>query len=653
MSPLVVQQLRAGAGTLAALVVLVLPLLMTGAAQAEPGGAEPAPTADVNLDWATLGLEPEIYLSPNATSTFTVQVPEGLSAARLRGTINAPMNVNAGYLEIDTADGDLLATVDLPPPTQPATPLDVDISAAPVLSSAVELAITLRTLDTADRFCGPLQQVMLSDLSTVFAGTAAPADTIATFFPPVLQRVAIFTPEDADAGEQQAALTLVSTLTRLYHPQPVAITVDSVRRGLPPPPAGDLARAILVEAGDTAGMSVENAGTPGAYLRVAGTGDELTTQVSLLVNQLQTLVQTAATRVDQAGAEPELSGDTLTFSQLNISGSTEVVRTASLSVGADRSALGPGRISAVAVHLLADYTPVPGDDVATVLIRSNGIVVYRAALDSSGRLDATFDVDGPAFGQWLNLDFALTYTPNVVCGPLIAPVTFQVDPRSTLTMTRGGPPLGGFGALPSEFSPAFLVAFDGSGPDQLRYAARVVAAIARLTTAPLTPQVVDVATAADADTGALIVAASDAIAQTSLNPPILAADAGVDIGLPTELRASIDGGLASIQAFADGQHNRTVILVTTTGEWSLVDPLLDRISRADAGWSSLTGDVLAAGPSGIPTNVSIRDVAPVYQAAATPQSGTDPKILWGVGAVVVVVAAAIAAIVWTRGRRAD
>lgn len=630
------------------LLAWVIPL--AGSAHAEPGDAGQPEVAGVSLDWTTLGLEPEMYLSPNSTSTFTVQVPEGLDAVRLRGTINAPMNITAGYLEIDNADGELLGTVELPPVTQPATPLDVDISAAPVRSSSVELSFTVRTLDNADRFCGPLQQVMLSNLSTVFAGTAAPADTIATFFPPVLERVVIYTPADADTGEQQAVLTLVSALTRLYHPQPLTITVDSVRRGLPPPPAGELARAIVVEAGGPAGMSVENAATPGAYLRVSGNGDELTTQVSLLVTQLQTLVQTAATRVDQAGADSTLTGDVLTFSQLNISGTTEVLRTGSMSVGTDRSALGTGRISGVQVHLIADYTPVPGNNTASVMIRSNGIVVYRAVLDSSGHLDATFDVDGPALGQWLNLDFALTYTPDVVCGPLIAPITFQVDPRSTLTMHRGGPPLGGFGAVPSEFSPSFLVALDGSGDDQLAYAARVIASIARLTSAPLTPQVVDLATAADATTGALIVAASDAIAQTSLNPPILAGDGAVDIALPTELRAGI-GGLGSIQAFSDGQRNRSVILVTTTGDWSLVDPLMDRISRSDGGWSSLTGDVLAAGPSGIPTNVTIRDVTAVFEPPAAPQVTTDPKILWGAGAAVAVAIAVIATVIWVRRRR--
>ena len=95
-------------------------------------------------------------------------------------------------------------------------------------------------------------------------------------------------------------------------------------------------------------------------------------------------------------------------------------------------------------------------------------------------------------GQRVNLDFALTFSPRQLCSPTIAPLTFQLDPRSTLTMRRGGQALGGFGAVPSEFSPEFLVALDGGSPNQLDYATRVVGDIARRTGTTLMPRVVDV-----------------------------------------------------------------------------------------------------------------------------------------------------------------
>lgn len=633
----------------------MLALSPAGIAQAQPDDAvDPPAAANVRLDWPALGLKPEVFLGADSSTSFTIPVPPGLTPSRLQGVIHAPMNIDAGFLEVSDGDGRFLGSVDLPPgaTAQAVTPFDVDISAARLRSSKADLALNVRPRENAGEFCGPLQQVTLSDMATVFTGTESPATTIANFFPSVLERITVYTPDNADAAEQQSALTLVTTLARLYNPQPMAITVVAQPRGAVPPPAAQLARAVVVEAGGTAGLTVEKAGGPDAFLRISGTGDELTAQASLLVNQLQSLAQTPASRVDQAGSEAPLSGDTLTFSQLNLSGKTDVLRTGTLTIGVDRSALGTGRVDSLQVHLLADYTPVPRDDAASVVIRSNGIVVYRAALDSSGVLDATFDLERPAFGQGVNLDFALTYTPHEACGPLMAPISFQVDPRSTLTMKRGGPPLNGFGAFPSEFSPGFMVALDGSGPNQLSYAARVVAAIARLTNTQLTPQVVDLKTAADADTGALIVANSKAIEQTTLNPPVAGDGATVDLSLPTELRANIEDGLGSIQAFADQPRNRSVVLVTSTASWSLVDPLFNYIDGLDGGWSALSGDVLAAGEARVPTNVAIRDSGNTFLPPSAPALPTSLNqwIPIAIGVAVVVAIAVVAAILWSRRR---
>ncbi|RAV15175.1 hypothetical protein DQP55_07380 [Mycolicibacterium sp. GF69] len=633
-------------------ILFFLPALLAGPvlgpAFAQPD--DPGPP-DVTLTWSTLGLESQTYLSPNSATSFAVPVPAGLKAVRLQGVMHAPMNIDGGYLEINDGGGRVLAAVDLPPATsdRAVTPLDVDISAARTRGSTVDLSFTLRTRETGDRFCGPLQQLFISDLAAVFAGAESPATTVANFFPPVLERVVIYAPADADAAEQESVLTVASALTRLYHPAPLSVSVETLNRGAAPAPAGQLTRAVVVERGGSAGIRIENPGSPNVYLRFAGDGDELSTQVSLLIDDLQKLVQTATARINQAGSNTTPDGDVLTFSQLGMSGKTDVLRIGRLTVGVDRAALGTGRVESVQVHLLADYTPVPRDDAASVIIRSDGAVVYRTALDNSGVLDATFDLPSQTFSQWVNLDFTFTYTPHEMCGPLIVPITFQVDPRSTLTMRRGGPPLGGFGAVPSEFSPGFMVALDGSSPDQLSYATRVVTAIARLTGQPLTPQVVELGVAADSETGALIVARSAAIAETSLNPPIGGDGKAVDVGLQTELRADIDGGLGSIQAFADRPRNRSVVLVTTTDAWSLVDPLFAYLDGQDGGWSALTGDVLAAGAAGVPTNVTIRAQADVYE---TPNPHTMNRwVVVGAGVATAVAVLAVAVVVLSRRRR--
>ncbi|WP_255507020.1 hypothetical protein [Mycolicibacterium sp. 018/SC-01/001] len=606
----------------------------------------------MTLAWRTLGVNDGLYLGPDSPTTVTVPVPPGLQAVRLQGIMQAPMNVDSGFLEVSDGNGLLLADIPLPPAATapPQTPLDVDIAAVRARSSSISLTFTLRATDNRDGFCGPLQQLALSGLTTVFTGAEAPATTVATFFPPVLERVNIYTPTDASTAEQQSVLTMVSTLTRLYHSQPLAVDVVSQPRGMRPPPAGQFGRTVVVESGGRAGLAIEDPGTDTARLRVSGNGDELTTQVGLLVNQLQSLVQTPAARIDQAGATPTPSGDTLTFEQLKISGKTDVLRTGTVTVGVDRSALGIGRVDAATVHLMADYTPVPTDDAASIIIRSNDRVLYRAALNDSGRLDATFDIQGKALTQYLGLDMALTYTPHQTCGPLIAPITFQVDPRSTLTVKRGGVPAGGFTSLPSEFSPSFMVAMDGSSPGQLVYAARTINAIARLTSQQLTPQVVDVKTAADSRSGALIVAKSAAIADTTLDPPVGGDANTVDIGLPTELRADVADGLGSIQVFADQARDRTVVLISTTNDWRLVDPLFDYIDGQPGGWSALSGDVLAAGAAGVPTNVTVRAVGDDGSAQAPSANEQKGWVHLAAIAGALVIVAALVAVLLARRR---
>jgi hypothetical protein len=655
------------ARALLSVMLLIAPAMlgaMFGLAHAAPGDDDTAgapPVAGVTLDWPALGLSASTVVYPNTSASFTVPVPTGLTAVRLRGQMHMPVDIDGGYLEIDDGDGKFLAAVDLPAARSAAatTPFDIDISAARVRASSVDLSFKLSPFNSSGQLCDPLMELTISDLETVFTGVEAPVTSVATFFGPVLDRVTVYTPVDADAAEQQAVLTLVSTLASSYKPQPVAIAVVAQPRGAIPPPASAMTRAIVVERGP-AGLTIESPGTPDAYLRISGTGGEFTTQLSFIINRLQSLAQTPSVRVDQAGASSDSIGDTLTFSQLKLTGKTDVLRTGRISVGVDRSALvSSGRVDSVEVHLLADYTPVPKSDAAAVVIRANQVVVYRALLDSSGVLDATFTMDRQTFAQGVNLDFALTYTPQQVCGPLLAPITFQISPRSTLTMHRGGPPLAGFAALPSEFSPGFMVALDGSSPNQLAYAARVVVAIARLTSTQLTPQLVDVKTAGEATTGALIVAKSAALKQTSLNPPVGGDGTSLDVALPSELRADIGGGLASIQAFADTAHNRSVVLVTSTAEWTLVDPLLDYIDGPDTSWTRLTGDVLAAGPEGTPTDLAIRsDDGNSLDPAADSASGSASKtsaLPWlgiGIGAAVLVLVAIVAALVWRR-RSAD
>jgi len=615
------------------------------------GGTDPSPAiASINLPWQALGLPRTISLNaPNSNQDFLVPAPVGLNVARLRGTLHAPVNLSAGYLEISDQNGTFLAAINLPPvaANQAVTPFDVDISAARPREAAVGLSFTVRQVNSAGQICGPMQQLLITDLSVDYVGAEPPATTVGTFFPPVLQRMTIYAPLDADAAEKQAVLALTSAVVRLYRPQPVAVTVINQPRGVAPPPAPQLVRNVVVERGP-AGLSLVNPGTPDAYLRLSGRGDELTAQTSLVANRLQALVQVDASRVDQPGATPLPTGDNLTFKQLDMKGRADVIRTGNLYVGTDLAALGQGRVNGVQVHLLANYTPVANRDEATIMVRTNGDVVYSHTLDDTGHLDATFELPRQSLTQRVGLDMAITYTPHQECGPMIAPLSFQVDPQSSLTIKRGGSAPGGFSSVPSEFSPTFYAAFDGTSPDQLGYAARTVAAISRLTTAALTPRVVDVKAAAEASGAALIVANSATLRQTSLNPPLSGSQSEINVDLPSQLHFDANHGLGSIQAFADQARNRTVVLITTTDSWTMVNPLFDYIDGLDGGWSQLTGDTLAAGAAGIPIDVAIHS----QDSTTTPHTGWSHR-LQIIGGLVLAALVLGAGAFWWRRRSRD
>jgi hypothetical protein len=603
----------------------------------------------LTLPWTALGLPASIgIISADSKQDFALPIPQGTRAQRLLGRIDLPVESPAGYLEIQDSQGTFLAAVDIPPvvANRVTVPLNADISAAQVTGSSLGLSFVVRQIND-DLRCRPRQQITITDLSTVFVGDEPAPTTIASFFPPVLERVDIYAPEDADQSEQQAVLTLASAVARFYSPQQVRIGVTSQQRGSAPPPAGPRARAVVVERGNS-DLTVVSGGTPDAHLKLSGRGDQLSGQVSLLTNDLQSLAQVPSARVDQPGATTETPTDSMTFRDLKMLSDAEVLGAASFTVGVDRAALGIGRVDRAQVHLLGDYTPVSPDDSATISVSVNGEVFHTAALDGSGRVDTTFDLSGEALSQRINLDFELTYTPHLPCSTMTAPLHFWINPDSTLTAQRGGGPAGDFRSLPSEFGPEFLVAFDGSGPDQLSYASDVVVSIAGLTKAPLTPRVVDLGATLNSETSALIVARTKALEQSELQIPVGGDGSTISVDLPTALRANIDRGIGSIQTLADRPRDRTVVLVTTTAAWTLVPPVLDYLAGLPGGWADLTGNVLAAGAEGVPTDISVTVGG---AAEPAPEQSKDWPIWAGIGAGIVVLAAAVAIGLWLLRRR--
>jgi hypothetical protein len=466
-------------------------------------------------------------------------------------------------------------------------------------------------------------------------------DTLAQFFPAVLSSVDIFVDPTPYPSESQAVLSLVSMLSVHYRALPIRFTVRPLpRRQDPPPSAWDpMRRAIVVRGGGE--PRVEMVDAPGSpYLAVSGEGNRLVEQTALFRSELLALAQTSTTAVDAVEQFDVRGGGTASFGQLGIAGRLNVLGQSSIYVTPDTALFGLANPGAIDTHLIAHHTPVKADEKATVTIQSTGRVVYSAELGQTGLLDARFTIPGDLGASMAGWEFVVSYEPAPgACNPRTVPLTFELDESSTISVAGGNVQMGGFGSLPVGFAPTFDVALGDSTPEFLSRAASVIASVQRLTAQELRPVLVDLPEAIDSGTGALIVANAVQLGNAELDAPITAgdeADVSASFAPRNQVTLDLPRGLGSLQAFAD--RGRTVVLVTTTGDWQLADSTLEYVDDLQRGWRDLTGDVVVTGPDGEPKNLTIRSQGPKL---LTVDAGTRwlPWALLGCATVLIAVLA--------------
>ena len=95
----------------------------------------------------------------------------------------------------------------------------------------------------------------------------------------------------------------------------------------------------------------------------------------------------------------------------------------------------------------------------------------------------------------------------------------------------------------------------------------------------------------------------------NLDPPIDATGNLANIDVPADVSASINAGLATVQAFA--QNSRTIVLVSASGDWQMAKPMFDYLTGLSGGWRDLTGDVLVTGQGANPQTITVRADGPV------------------------------------------
>ncbi|WP_072806161.1 hypothetical protein [Rhodococcoides yunnanense] len=633
----------------------------TASAQPEESAEQDAVVETTVMSGPALGLASEIVFdAADVEQTVRIPVPSGSSIVALTGQLRAPIELGRGYLEVTSSDGRFLGSADIPDVEagQRVTPFSIDVTGARVDGGAATLRMSVRPFDRARAVCSPAQRLVAADLAASFtAASSTTADqvfpaTVQQFFPSLLTGVDVFVDPAPTNAERQGVLNLAAALVRRYDPIPVQVFVRPLDRSAPIPPAGSgSTRSVVVRDRGEPGAGVVDSGG-GSVLVLSGTDSSLVDQVGLFSTGLDQLIQTSAGRVSELGSDVVLGTDTLTFEQLGAAASTSVLGSDQLFSGFDASSFGLAQPGSAEIHLMADYTPVADGDNATVTISAGGSVVHSQELDSSGRVDTTFPITGGAMARTVGLNLALTYSPQAGCTPFTAPMQFAISPNSTVTVSGRSGGVGGFRSLPTSMMPTFQVAFDEQDPEAggllgLAYATRAVASMQAMASAPLRPMLAPMDQVAGAGMGALLVADAESLAAAGISAPLSDDDGAVNVAESREVTLNVDGGIGSLQVFADG--DRTLVAVTTTGAWSLVGPVLDRADGGGLGWSELSGDVIAAGVGGVAVPLTVLSNGPAG-SISSPDRGWSGWI-W-IGAASVLVAAAVVAVgFWSNRRR--
>jgi hypothetical protein len=632
---------------------LIVPLALTGAvvgqtvppagpvATAQPyvsAAAEPNVTPAVS--WTQLGLPERMDLiGSNQKSDTSIPVPEGIGPSILTGQIGSVVNVVDGRVDVLDARGIVLGSI--PVPVGVATvPFTVDITAAQVAEGRAPLSFVLRENNPSSNSCTVLPSLSLSQLMTTFSGPTPDPSTVAGFLPGYLDQILINVGPHPSGSQQQAALNLVAALTHVYRPMPVRINVTTAANT--PLAAGASSRVIDIRDGQQAGIAVENPGTPNALLAITGVGDELMQQVDLMADRRIGLAQTDSAIVLSARSEVAQSTNIKTFGQLGMTGSTSALGTSTLYAGFDVSEFGVGPITSATVHLKAKYTPVVGGE-GSILVRSGSTVVATHTLDGSGVLDVTGDIPAESITSNVGMALELRYVPRQECAPMNDRVTFTLDPTSTVAVNPGTHNRGGFPVLPMAFTPEIDVAIDSS--EHLPYAAQAINLMGQQTAVTLRPRLTEFAEAAASGTPLLAVTGSDELAKAKMNAPLLPGDRNtVEVNGSTATDVDLKGALGVVQAFTD--KGRTVLAVSGSGDWSLVDTSFDYIRNLPNRWATLTGDVVATGAAGETVNLTIREGGGLVN-----EYPGDPWKWWAWVTVAVGAIALIAAATWVVFRR--
>jgi hypothetical protein len=420
-----------------------------------------------------------------------------------------------------------------------------------------------------------------------YTGTPMVVGGISDFFPPLLERVSFYLPEQPSLDAAQAALDAAAYVARRYRGTATTFRIADL-------PPGDSAvmepswnERAIVWANDGPTRILRPDGGRGTVLALASRRDARQLFTMGAGPAMVPVSGFAATTVRHDEAPPGArSFSALGFGSRTITGgaiATAGYRFALADVGSDDVPR--------ALRLLARHSALPEDANGEVAVLLNGAIVWSRPIEGT-ELDATVALPERLIARDNHLEVRFTLRLGEGECRLGAPLfTATIDGGSSLIIGGRNPLPPSFDRFPSALLPTFSVLLEPRDRYRVELAATTINAMQETTAWPLAPFVVR---DADEIRGALLAVGTTGLAE-ALDAP-LATDGfrlrDIDGRVWDEYRPTESYG--AMQAYL--RNGRNVLLLHHTGTNG--QPLADllRESLAPYGWFGLHGDLALRGP---------------------------------------------------------
>ncbi|MGW0042252.1 hypothetical protein [Rhodococcus sp. NPDC003348] len=621
-----------------------------------PPTAQAAPVRqDASLPLSTVsGVGTLSFSGRTDEVTLQIPVPQGLSPAALRGTLQVPAGAGRGWVDV-LSGGRVLGRVEVPS-GEPTAQVTLPLAGAAVVNNAAQVTLRSYLVPVDDFWCaddwsdGSLSIV---NATVDYTGDEAPPTVLADYLPPVLTRLSIYVPPEPTHDVTAAALEFGAAIAARYANQDPAIELRALAPGaaLPTDPVGRLERQVVVTESDvnSTTLTTSPAGVP--VLTLTGRADGLLNQTRLLTSNLSTITVATEATAGSLAAAPGIAPSLTTLGDL---GASKLTATSTgrvqVRIGIDQTKLGRPA-GPVDVHLIGNYTPLPNTQNGQITITVGDTTLDRWPVDADGRIDRWVTIPPESMSRYTELVVTLQVAGAMTCGST-QPVTLSLDPAGAVRSETTLPPQpGGFQALPQSLMPTTQIGLqDGTFADARR-AMTIVTGLQGLTVTPFRPELVDLDTAVNSDSPAILIAADGGLPDSVPLPLQVTGDDTVELTNLTADTApeTVDvPGLrfGSLQAAWDDDHDRMLLVATSTDAPQSVDRILDWLSADRNRWSSLSGDALFQTGDRDPVTVSAEQPAPTVDET----TGVVRGVL-AAGGLLLLAGVAVAAALLIRTRR--